>query len=160
MRRRLRPEGLDFLTAAPLRHVFAREVAVPPEAVHRALAVDVEQWPAWFTAVTRARSTRDGEGREIRLQGGVRFQETVLAADAPERYAYRVDASNVPGLRGLVEEWHLTPTATGTRVRWTFAARARGLPYLVVRFGRRGFERSFQEAVGRLEARLAGGGEP
>ncbi|MFD9904305.1 SRPBCC family protein [Streptomyces sp. NPDC059063] len=154
MRRRLRPVGLDFLTAAPLRHVFAREVAAPPEDVYRALAVDVEQWPAWFPSVTRARPTRGGEGREIRLQGGIRFEETILAAEAPERYVYRVDASNVPGLRALVEEWHLTPTATGTRVRWTFAVRAMGVPYLVVKFGRKGFDRSFQDAVAHLERRL------
>ncbi len=117
MARRLRPVGLDFVETAPVRLVFARELAAPPDAVFRALAEDVPGWTAWFSAVTSARPIGDGAGREIRLRGGTRFVETVLAAERPEVYAYRVDVTNAPGARALLEEWRLTPTATGTRLR-------------------------------------------
>lgn len=52
------------------------------------------------------------------------FRETVLAKEPGERYAYRVDETNAPALQALLEEWRLSPAATGagTRVQWTFAA--------------------------------------
>ncbi|MCI3934908.1 SRPBCC family protein [Streptomyces sp. AN091965] len=156
MPRRLRPVGLDFLVTAPVRHVFTGEVSAPPETVFQALAVDVAQWPAWFTSVTRARPTRDGAGRAVHLQGGFRLLETILAADAPTRYVYRVDVSNAPGVRALVEEWHLTPTATGTRVRWTFAVEPRGLMRFLFRHGRRGLGKTFDASVRNLDRRLSG----
>ncbi|NEA01217.1 SRPBCC family protein, partial [Streptomyces sp. SID10116] len=125
MAHRLNPVGLDFVASAPVRLVFTREVSAPPEAVYAALADDVTGWPQWFAAVTLCRPTGGGTGREVRLKGGTRFQESILAADGPERYVYRVDRTNAPGLRALVEEWRLSPTAggtgPGTRVQWTFA---------------------------------------
>ncbi|MFF1449223.1 SRPBCC family protein [Streptomyces sp. NPDC058274] len=155
MARRLRPVGLDFAETAPLRLVFAREMAAPPEAVFRALAEDVPGWTEWFSAVRFARPTADGTGREIRLKGGTRFQETVLAADAPEVYAYRVDVTNAPGAHALLEEWRLTPDGTGTRVQWTFAADG-GAPFrLALTLGRAGLGRAFRGAVTALDRRLA-----
>lgn len=110
MARRLKPVGLEFTESAPLRLVFAREVSAPPQAVFRALAEDVTGWPEWFSAVTLARPTDDGAGREVRLRGGTRMRETILTADPDEVYAYRVDETNAPGIRALVEEWRLTPS--------------------------------------------------
>ncbi|MEI5100837.1 SRPBCC family protein [Streptomyces sp. PmtG] len=156
MRRQLRPVGLEFLVEAPVRHVFARDVAAPPEKVFEALAVDVEQWPAWFTAVTRAQLTPDGAGRAVRLRAGVRMLETILASDAPERYAYRVDRTNAPGVCALAEEWLLEPSGAGTRVQWTFAVEPKGLMRLFYRYGGRGLGKNFQDAVRNLDRRLSG----
>lgn len=129
MARRLRPVGLDFVETAPLRLVFAREVAASPEAVFHALAEDVSGWSEWFSAVTLARPTQDGAGREVRLRGGTRFEETVLAARAPEVYAYRVDVTNAPRARALVEvaadagrEGHPRPVDLRHRRRRTLPA--------------------------------------
>ncbi|MGH4035828.1 SRPBCC family protein [Actinomycetota bacterium Odt1-20B] len=155
MARRLRPVGLDFVESAPLRLVFAREVAAPPGAVYRALALDVTEWPAWFTSVAVARPTREGAGREVRLKGGVRFQETIMAAEDPAVYAYRVDETNAPGMRALLEEWRLTPAATGTRVQWTFAADGPAPFRFAVKLARAGLGRSFRDAVTALDRRLA-----
>lgn len=155
MAHRLRTVGLDFVACAPVRLVFAREVSASPEAVHRALADDVTGWPQWFTAVTLCRPTGGGAGREVRLKGGTRFQESILAAEAPERYAYRVDVTNAPGLRALVEEWRLTPAGTGTRVQWTFAADGAAPLRAALRFGRPGLARAFRDAVTALDRRLA-----
>ncbi|WP_327426688.1 SRPBCC family protein [Streptomyces sp. NBC_01236] len=155
MARRLRPVGLDFVETAPLRLVFAREVTASPEAVFHALAEDVSGWSEWFSAVTLARPTQDGAGREVRLRGGTRFEETVLAARAPEVYAYRVDVTNAPGARALVEEWRLTPAGKGTRVQWTFATDG-AVPFrLALKLGRAGLGRAFRDAVMALDRRLA-----
>jgi uncharacterized protein YndB with AHSA1/START domain len=155
MARRLRQVGPDFVETAPLRLVFARGVAAPPEAVFRALAEDVPGWSEWFSAVTLARPTQDGAGREVRLRGGTRFEETVLVAEAPEVYAYRVDVTNAPGARALVEEWRLTPDGTGTRVQWTFAADGSAPFRFALKLGRAGLGRAFRDAVTALDRRLA-----
>lgn len=155
MARRLRSVTLDFAETAPLRLVFAAEMSAAPGAVYRALAEDVESWPRWFTAVTRALPTEAGAGREIGLRGGAFFRETVVAAEPGERYAYRIDETNAPGPRALLEEWRLTPAGTGTRVRWTVAADGPALFRCVLRLGRAGVGRSFRDAVRNLDKRLA-----
>ncbi|MFS8199859.1 SRPBCC family protein [Streptomyces sp. CWNU-52B] len=160
MAHRLRPVDLDFVETAPVRLVFARELTASPEAVYRALAEDVDGWPQWFPAVSSARSTDGGSGRRIRLKGGTRFEETVVAAEPNEVYAYRVDVTNAPGLRALVEEWRLAPDGSGTRVRWTWAADGTAAFRLGLRLGRSGLGRAFRDAVTRLDRRLASTAAP
>ncbi|MFD7441611.1 SRPBCC family protein [Streptomyces sp. NPDC059909] len=155
MAHRLRPVELDFAESAPLRLVFVAEVRSGPAAVYRALAEDVEGWPAWFTAVTSARPTAGGAGREVRLRGGTRFQETIMSAEPGERYAYRVDETNAPGIQAMLEEWRLTPTGSGTRVRWTMAVDGTAPLRLVMGLARPGVGRSFRDAVRNLDRRLA-----
>ncbi|MEY9989244.1 uncharacterized protein YndB with AHSA1/START domain [Streptomyces sp. V4I8] len=151
----LREVGLDFVGTAPVRHVFAREISAPPETVHRALAEDVPGWTEWFSAVKLARPLGDGARREIRLKGGTRFEETILAAKSPELYAYRVDVTNAPGARAMVEEWRLTPAGTGTLVRWTFAVDGTAPFRFAFGLARPGLGRAFRDAVTALDRRLA-----
>ncbi|MER7759016.1 SRPBCC family protein [Streptomyces sp. NPDC097619] len=155
MRRRLRPVGMDFAESAPVRLVFETEVRSDADAVYRALAEEVTGWPAWFRAVTLARPMHGGAGREVRLVGGVRFEETVMAADPGRRYAYRVDETNLPGPQALLEEWRLTPAGTGTRVRWTFATTGPAPFRLALRSARPGLGRAFRDATRALDRRLA-----
>ncbi|MDI9833221.1 SRPBCC family protein [Streptomyces sp. KAU_LT] len=151
----LREVGLDFVGAAPVRHVFARETVAPPEAVYSALAEDVAGWTQWYGAVTLARPLDGGARREIRLMGGTRFEETVLAAERPEVYAYRVDLTNAPGSRAIVEEWRLAPAGAGTRVQWTIAVDGTAPFRTSVRLARPGLARAFRGAVTSLDRRLA-----
>ncbi|MEU1071430.1 MULTISPECIES: SRPBCC family protein [unclassified Streptomyces] len=153
MARRLRPVELDFVETAPLRLVFTADAAAPADALYRALAEETAAWPQWFAAVTHARATEGG--REVRLRGGTRFLETVMAAEPGARYAYRVDVTNAPGPHALLEEWRLTPTAGGTRVRWTFAADGGAPLRFALRLGQPGFDRAFRDAVRALDRRLA-----
>lgn len=155
MTRRLRSVDLDFVESAPVRLVFATEVSAPPDAVYRALAEDVEGWPGWFTQVTAALPLDGGAGREVRLWGGITFRETIVATDPGERYAYRIDQSNAPGLQALLEEWRLTPAGTGTRVQWTFAADGSPLFRFTLRRARGAVGRSFRDAVRNLDRRLS-----
>jgi len=154
MAHRLRPVELDFIDTAPVRLVFAQEISATPQAVFHALNDDVAGWAEWFAAVTEARSLDDGAGRDIRLRGGGRFRETVIAAKDAEVYAYRVDVTNAPGVRALAEEWRLVPAGTGTRVRWTFAADGTALFRLAVKASRAGLGRAFRDAVTTLDRRL------
>ncbi|MEU6084465.1 SRPBCC family protein [Streptomyces sp. NPDC047108] len=152
----LRAVTLDFVDSAPLRLSFTAEAAAPPEAVFRGLT-DVPGWPKWFEAVSYARPTDGGKGREIRLRGGVRFLETIMAADPAERYAYRIDSTNAPGLHALLEEWRLTPSGTGTRIRYTFAVDGTAALRTVLRLGRPGLGLAFRRAVRALDRRLQAG---
>ncbi|MGW1377408.1 SRPBCC family protein [Streptomyces sp. NPDC002446] len=156
MARRLRPVELDFAGSAPLRLVFAADIAAPPKAVYAALADDVPGWSAWFTGVARAAPTADGRGREVRLAGGTRFTETVLAAEPDDHYAYRVDTTNAPGLRALLEDWRLTPSGGGTRLRWTFAADGPAPFRWAMTLARPGLGRAFRESARALDRRLTG----
>ncbi|MFD7503425.1 SRPBCC family protein [Streptomyces sp. NPDC059850] len=153
---RLRSVGLDYTETAPVQLAFTAEASAPPEAVFGALA-DVEGWPRWFRQVTDARATADGTGREIRLLGGTRFRETVVAADPCERYAYRIDETNVPGLRALLEEWRLVPWRSGTVVRYTFALDGTAPVRASARIFRPGLRRAFHDAVRCLDRRLTTG---
>lgn len=154
MARRLRDVGLEFAESAPLRLAFSREVSASPEGVYRSLAEEVADWPRWFTALVLARET--GEGRHVRLRGGIFFEETVMAATAPERYAYRIDVTNAPGVTAMLEDWQLSPSASGgTVVRWTMAVDGPAPVRALMRLGRPGVGRSFRDAVARLDRRLA-----
>jgi hypothetical protein len=154
MAHRLRPVGLDFAGIAPVRHVSALVISAPVEAVYRALE-DVPGWVDWFPQVTAARPVDGGAGRDITLSGGVRFRETVIVAQEPEVYAYRVDVTNVPGVRAIVEEWRLAPAGDGTRVRWTFATDGTAAYRLAMKPIRAAQARAFRDAVLALDRRLA-----
>ncbi|MET9624090.1 SRPBCC family protein [Streptomyces sp. NPDC006464] len=154
MARRLRPVELDFVASAPGRLVFTAELAAPPGAVYRSLAEEVGSWPAWFTAVASARPTAGGAGRTVALRGGVSFQETIMAAEPDVRYAYRVDETNAPAVRAMVEEWILSPAGPGTRVRWTMAVDGPAPYLLAMRLARPGVGWSFRDAMRRLDRRL------
>ncbi|MEV6247760.1 SRPBCC family protein [Streptomyces sp. NPDC051742] len=154
MARRLRPVELDFTASAPVRLVFTATLAAPPAAVYRSLAVEVGSLPAWFTSVASAVPNGDGAGRTVRLRGGILFEETVLASEPDVRYAYRVDATNAPGVTALAEEWSLSPTGKGTRLRWTMAADG-AAPFRVgLRLVGPGVGMSFRDAARRLDRRL------
>ncbi|WP_308368711.1 SRPBCC family protein [Streptomyces sp. ISL-36] len=145
---------LGFADSAPVRLVFTTELAAPPAAVHRSLAEEVGSWPSWFRAVVSATPTSGGAGRTVRLRGGVLFQETIMSREPDRRYVYRVDETNAPGVRAMLEEWVLSPVGSGTRVRWTMAADGPPALVLAMRLARPGVGMSFRDAMRRLDRRL------
>lgn len=155
--RHLRSVELDFADTAPLRLSFVADVGAPVEAVYAALAEDAEGWPSWFTAVTEVRPAGGGAGRHVRLRGGGFFEETVMATRPGERYTYRIDRTNAPGVRALMEDWNLLPSpAGGTRVRWTMAVDGSPLVRAAMLLGKPGVRASFRDAMRNLERRLRG----
>ncbi len=127
MPHRLRPVGQEFASVAPVRLVFEREISAAPPAVFDALARDVTGWTAWFRVVTLARPLDGGAGREIRLVGAARFRETILAAEDPEVYAYRVDVTmcRAPGRWPRSGGWGRPGRAHGCAGRWRWTASRR-----------------------------------
>ncbi|MFI6288291.1 SRPBCC family protein [Streptomyces sp. NPDC051018] len=157
MARRLQQVELGFVDTAPVRLVHSAGLSAAPALVYRALAEDVPGWTEWFDAVSRAIPTHGGAGRDIRLRIGAFFSETILATDPGERYAYRVDTTNVPGLRALLEEWRITPVeGGGSRVRWTFAADGSAPARAAVRLAGPGLGVSFRGAMRKLDRRIGG----
>ncbi|SDJ38686.1 SRPBCC family protein [Streptomyces indicus] len=155
MARRLTPVGLDFLEAAPVRLVFAREIAAPPAEAYHAIAEQVPTLPRWFRSVKRATPHDEGARRTVVLQGGIRFEETILAAQPDEVYAYRVDETNAPGVRHLVEEWRITPAGTGSRIQWTFAVDGPAPLRAFFKVAGPGLGTAFRGAVASLDKLLA-----
>ena len=153
---RLRPVAPEFTRTAPVRFVFTARMTAPPGVVFRALAEDVPGWSDWFPAVTSIGLVDGGAGRKVRLAGGTRFRETIVASEPDELYAYRVDEATVPGVHALLEEWRLAPDGTGTRVQWTWAADGNALFRLLTRLSRAALARVFRGAVTALDRRLAG----
>ena len=52
---------------------------------------------------------------------GVAYRETLLAFDAPTRWAYRVDESSDATFRALAEDWVIADDGAGSTLTWTFA---------------------------------------
>ncbi|HEY9368982.1 SRPBCC family protein [Streptomyces sp.] len=154
MPRRLRLVELDFASSAPVRLVFTADLAAPPAAVYRSLAEELADMPTWFSAVASATPTDGGASRTVRLRGGVRFQETIMAAEPGARYAYRIDETNAPGVRAMLEDWVLSPAGQGTQVRWTMAVDGPAACRLAFRLARPGVGKSFKDAMRNLDRRL------
>ena len=156
---RLRPEGLDFLTTAPRRWSYANPVAAPPHDVFAAISADPSTWTAWFPGLSAGHYEGDhppgvGSGREITLRRTT-YRETILAWDAPKRWAYRVDETTVPMAHGLVEEWTVEPDGDGSILGWTFAIDPRPLFQLGAPFAGIAMGRLMRKAANNLTRHLA-----
>jgi uncharacterized protein YndB with AHSA1/START domain len=147
---RLRPVGLDFLDTAPVRMAFSVVLVAPPQALYHALAEETRNWPTWFAAVKDAHPRGD-DGRVITLSGGLRFEETVLVAEAPRRYVYRADTLNRAGLRALVEQWRVEPVGGGSMVQWTVAAGPTPAAAVFLRLSRPALRAAFRRAAHKLD---------
>lgn len=122
----MRSEPVDFVTTAAESYVYEARVAASPTRVFEAISADPSTW-TWFPGFSGGSYPDGGRAglgskREVRV-GGMTYRETIVAWDAPSRWAYRVDSSTAPIAKALVEEWTMTPVDDGdaTMVRWTFA---------------------------------------
>lgn len=115
----LRPETLDFIDRAPIIVREAVTIEAPPARVWAAFG-DAAVWPQWFAALREARYTSPGPvgvgTRRFVDAQGLRVDETLLAFEPERRYAFRVDAANLPVLSAMVELVELEPLPTATRV--------------------------------------------
>lgn len=154
---RLRAETLAFLTTAPKRWEYGARVDSPPEVVFAAISADPSTWN-WFPGFRSGRWVGDGPHglgsiREVRVGPSI-YRETIVAWDAPKRWAYRVDETTVPLAKALVEEWAIEPAAGGSAVRWTFAIDPRPLFRVILPVGPTIMGRVFQKAMRNLNVQL------
>ncbi|MFD9303482.1 SRPBCC family protein [Streptomyces sp. NPDC060048] len=154
---RLRPEGLEFLDHAPVRQTCTRALHTPAGLLFEQLAARPQDWPRWLGFVRACQYQAAppygvGTVRHLRVAGGLRFHEAVIAWDPDERFAYRVEETNAPGLTAMMEQWKLTPLSQKlTRVSWTMAADGSPPLRLLLRAGRNRVDRTFGEAMKRLD---------
>ncbi len=123
--RKLRNEGLDFVERAPRRWDFEAAVAAAPDVVFDAIAADPSTW-RWFPGFSDGGYEGNGPhgvgSHRFVILSRTTYRETILAWDAPTRWAYRVDETPAPLAHALVEDWHVSAGAdSGSVVRWTFA---------------------------------------
>jgi hypothetical protein len=121
---RLAPVDLDFLVTAPVRFTCTEPLPAPAQVVFGVISADPSTW-TWFPGLADARYESEppfgvGTIRSVVMEG-VAYRETVLAWDAPTRWAYRVDESSETTFRALAEDWVMRDTDDGSTLTWTFA---------------------------------------
>ena len=131
-----------------MRWVSNAVVRAPYERVAAAVTGDAKTWD-WFPMYRNGAT--EGDRRWIHI-GTFMFNETILErSDSVLRF--RVDESNAPFAKALVEDWRAEPHPDGAVVTWTFAADPR--PMLRIPGSRQIVRMMFRRAMRRLEARLA-----
>jgi hypothetical protein len=158
MAARLRQVSLEFLDTAPKRWAFEASVDAPQRAVFDAISADPSTW-TWFPGLTGGGYSGQmppgvGTIREARMGPAV-YRETMLAWEAPTRWAYRVDEMTVPLARALVEEWLVTARdERASVVRWTFAIDPKPLFTAAGPASPKVMGTLFRKAMGELSASL------
>jgi hypothetical protein len=169
--RLLRAEELDFVARAPKRFVFSATVTAPPAAVFDALSADPMTWAAWFPRMDGGSYEGEppygvGTRRQVAV-GRTTYRETIMAWDAPHRWTYRVDETNAPIARALIEEWTITgdgggngngalgATGGSSRVTWTFAIDPTPLFRVTLPLAPFVMGRLFRKAMANLSSELA-----
>jgi len=159
MRARLRSEDLSFVERAPV--VVRAETSVPaaPAEVWPALA-DAPAWVDWFSGMKDARYTSAapygvGSTRTVRVLG-LEADETILAFDVGQRFAFRVDSANLPLLDALVEVVTLEPAGAGTRVVYRQALAPKAWLRPLVPLLRRQMQRGLERGLAGLAPWVAG----
>jgi hypothetical protein len=153
----LLPVDVDFLEAAPHRFDYAEPVGAPVERVFAAIAADPSTW-TWFPGIEEGayEDATPGVGtrRWVRI-GGVKYRETMLAWEAPRRWAYRVDETSVPVFAALAEDWIVEPDGhDAATVRWVFAFDPLPETAAMLVDGREIIGTAFRDAMRGLDASL------
>ncbi len=155
---RLRGEDLSFVERAPV--VVRAETSVPasPAAVWPAFA-DASAWPSWFNGMKDAHYTSPepygvGSTRHVHVLA-LEVDETILAFDVGERFAFRVDSANLPFLSALVEVVTLEAVGGATRVVYRQALEPKPWLRPLMPLLRRQMERGLRRGLGGLAPWLA-----
>jgi hypothetical protein len=131
-------------------------VRAPVERVFAAISGDAASWSEWFPGVSAGGQDGVpalGTHRWVKVQG-TRYDETVIVWEEPTRWAFRVDATNVPMAKALVEQWTMRADGDATAVRWTFAMEPALFFKVTGAFAPVIMGRLFRRAMRNLEERL------
>jgi hypothetical protein len=75
--------------------------------------------------------------------------------EKPNRWTFRVDETNLPMAKALVEQWTMEPIGNATQVRWTFAMEPAIFFKLAGPLAPVVMRRLFRRAMRNLEGRLS-----
>lgn len=160
---RLRDVGPEFVDTAPYRCVSSASLQAPPATVFDALARDPSTWGNWNPGFSKkGRYTTPpphgpGAVREV-VMAGVRYRDTMLTWDEPERWGFYVSRAGAPFARALAEDYRVAAQGSGSVVHWTIAMEPR-LALKALRPVMDAFlPRYFNKAMSNLDAWLAGEG--
>ena len=92
--------------------------------------------------------------------GRTTYRETILITEAPSRWAFRVDETNAPIARAIVEEWRVQPDGPGSTVQWTFCIDPSPIFRVVSPLAPLVMGRLFRKAMANLSRSLSGGNSP
>lgn len=154
----LAPVEIDFLESAPRRWVVEAQLRAPRMAVWDAF-VDAATWPDWFPDVHEASypggSPPYGVGtRRFSHVGNQHYEETMLIWDEGVRWGYRIDRTTLPLSSAHVELTEFEDDGTGTRLRWTLAAKPRMMLRLTGPFMARMLDDLLRRAARNLDRHL------
>ena len=159
MAHQLRTVELDFVDKAPHRFVFEASVPASQETVFGAISDDPSTWTWWPGHEGGAYESPPPHGvgsrREMHM-GDSQYRETILAWDAPTRWAYRVDESADSLIDALVEEWVVEGEGDRSTVRWTFAVEPGSDMGAAIPAAKEMIGGMFDEAMANLGNRLSG----
>lgn len=139
--------GEDYLAGATVK--VSHALAVPPQALWAALC-DARAWTQWLpiTNLTWTSPQPYGAGttRTVEIKQH-RVEEYFFGWEEGRRMAFRFTRSTLP-LSAGVEDYRVTPTATGSELHW--AGRVSGFPlgWLIVR----SLASGIRKGLPRLEA--------
>ncbi len=148
-----------FFDTAPVIVRASVVIAAPRDRVFTAVAADPAGWGRWFPGVDSSgywvTSGEPGVGsvRVIRAFK-IRVEESILAWDTDERWAFRVDLTSAAGAplgKAFAEDYRLSDDGGGTRLDWTVAMR----PSLGLKPPVRLLRPSVQRVLNAAGARLA-----
>ncbi|MCW2524406.1 MAG: polyketide cyclase [Frankiales bacterium] len=126
MAKNLRAVGLDFLDTAPSRTVAQLRIGHPVAEVFAALADHPEDWGSWYPGFGQGGHyvppTPPGLGATRAMKvGGLLTTETIIAWDAPTRWAFYISRATMPGIRAFAEDYQLASDGAETVLTWTLA---------------------------------------
>jgi Polyketide cyclase / dehydrase and lipid transport len=130
--RELAAVEVDFIDRALIRVHRSGVVRAPVGAVFTAIASDPSGWGRWLPGFSTASKWVSepphgvGSRRTMRAFGSS-FEETVLAWNVNEEFAFRVDVCSLPAVRGLAERWRMRAVGSGsTELTWSLAVDSPG----------------------------------
>jgi uncharacterized protein YndB with AHSA1/START domain len=152
------PVGLDFFDTAPFRSRHHAELPVSPQQLWEVLG-DVEAWPQWFDAVTRARWTSPeprgvGSTRIVEMRGGVLATEEFIAWKPPSHMAFRFIECSKDRTGASAEEYRIAPTRDGCELTWTVAQSPIDPPWLARKLAPRVMNSTYRRALDKLQRHL------
>ncbi len=121
---------------------------------------DPVRWGDWFPGFDHSghwiTNSPPGVGsRRVVRVGGITFEETIIAWEPPNRFAFRVDRATIPIARALAEDYRIVGHPDECVLEWTFATD----PYPVLRplmgLYQPLMRRIFTRAAANLEKHLA-----
>ncbi|MFG1929991.1 SRPBCC family protein [Mycobacterium sp. NPDC048908] len=136
--RELSAVDLDFIDSAPIRVHLTKTVRAPVGATFTAITSDPSGWGHWLpgfsTASEWVSAPPHGVGSRRTMRAfGSSFEETVLAWNVDDAFAFRVDRCAWPAVRGMAERWSVRAVGhDSTELTWSLAVDSSG-PSVVMR---------------------------